>query len=145
MGNGKKRILIIDDDEGMRSLLEDFFEEEGYETESVENGAEALHKLDGENFDLIITDLRMPGLSGLDILPGLRRLQPEAFIVLYTAFGSEEVYRKAFAKGANACLEKSFYFKKLINLIERAASMPRPNLLRGAVPLEGPADKKERG
>jgi CheY-like chemotaxis protein len=117
MGNDKKRILVIEDDEEMRALLKDMIEEEGYRTASVNNGSEAFRKLAKESFDLIITDVRMPGLTGLDILPGIKRLQPEAPIIVITAFGSEEVQRKAFERGANAYLEKPIHFHKLRTLI----------------------------
>jgi len=71
MDHFKKRILIVEDDEEMRSLLKDFIEEEGYEADSVEKGTYAFRKLMADSFALIITDIRMPGFSGLDILPGL--------------------------------------------------------------------------
>jgi len=65
------RILIIEDDEEMRALLKDSLLEEGIEFDSVGNGSEAIRKLVEEPFDLVITDIRMPGLTGLDILPGI--------------------------------------------------------------------------
>jgi len=99
MNDGEKRILIVEDDEEMRSLLRDLIEEEGYKTDSVNNGSEAFRKLVKESFHLIITDIRMPGLTGLDILPGMRKLQPEASVIVITAFGSEAIQRKAFEKG----------------------------------------------
>lgn len=111
------KALIIEDDEGMRSLLEDFFKEEGFETDSVEEGTYALKKLLTESFVLIITDVRMPGFSGLDILPALRRLQPKTPIIVITAFGSEEVHQKALLRGANAYLEKPVHLIKLRTLI----------------------------
>jgi CheY-like chemotaxis protein len=92
-------------------------EEEGYKTASVNNGSEAFHRLAKESFDLIITDVRMPGLTGLDILPGIKRLQPKAPIIVITAFGSEEVQRKALERGADAYLEKPIHFPKLRTLI----------------------------
>jgi DNA-binding response OmpR family regulator len=113
--NGK--ILIIEDDDEMRALLRDVIEEEGYKIDSVNNGSEAFRKLVKETFDLIITDIRMPGLTGLDILPGMRKLQPEASIIVITAFGSEEIQRKAFERGANAYLEKPIHFQNLRTLI----------------------------
>ena len=70
-----------------------------------------------EPFDLIITDIRMPGLTGLDILPGLKKLQPEASIIVITAFGSEEVCHRALERGATAYLEKPIHFNKLRTLI----------------------------
>jgi len=119
---GKKRILIIEDDEEMRSLLKEFLDEEGYETDSVDNGSEAFHRLVGEVFDLVITDIRMPGLTGLDILPGVRKLQPEAPIIVMTAFGSDEVYHKVLERGATAYLEKPIHLDHLRNLIQKMVS-----------------------
>jgi DNA-binding response OmpR family regulator len=117
MGNDNKRILVIEDDEEMRALLRDMIEDEGYKTDSVNNGSEAFRKLAKESFDLIITDVRMPGLTGLDILPGIKKLQPDAPIIVITAFGSEEVQRKALERGANAYLEKPIHFRELRTLI----------------------------
>ena len=118
MINDKKRILIVEDDEEMRALLRDVIEEEGHKTDSVNNGSEAFRKLVKQSFDLIITDIRMPGLTGLDILPGMRKLHPEVPIIVITAFGSEEIQRKAIERGANAYLEKPIHFQKLTNLIQ---------------------------
>jgi DNA-binding response OmpR family regulator len=113
------RILIIEDDDEMRSLLEDFVEEEGYEADSVGKGTYAFRKLIAESFDLIITDIRMPGFSGLEILPELKRLQPEIPIIVITAFGSEEVYLKALSRGADAYLAKPVPLLQLTTLIHK--------------------------
>ena len=113
MDDHKKRILVIEDDEEMRSLLKDFIEEEGFQADTIDNGSEAFRILAKESFDLIVTDIRMPGLSGLDVLPGIKKLQPEAPVLVITAFGSGEVCRKALERGATAYLEKPIH---LINL-----------------------------
>jgi DNA-binding response OmpR family regulator len=112
------KALIIEDDEGMRSLLEDFFREEGFETDSVGEAAFALKKIVTNSFDLIITDVRMPDFSGLDILPELRRFQPKTPIIVITAFGSEEIHQKALLRGADAYLEKPVRLLKLRILIQ---------------------------
>jgi DNA-binding NtrC family response regulator len=117
MGHDKKRILVIEDDEEMRALLKDFFLEEGFETDSVSNGSEAFRILVKESFVLVITDIRMPGLTGLDILPGIRKLQPEVPIIVITAFGSEEIRDRAMARGATSYLEKPIHFHNLRTLI----------------------------
>jgi len=111
------RALIIEDDEEMRSLLKDFFVEEGFGTDSVSNGYDAFGVLVKKPFDLVITDIRMPGLTGLDILPRIKKIQPEVAIIVITAFGTEEVRRKAFERGANAYLEKPIHFQELRGLI----------------------------
>ena len=116
------RILIIEDDEEMRALLKDVLLEEGVKTESAENGSEAFRKLAKESFDLVITDIQMPGLTGLEILPGIRKLQPGALIIVMTAFGSEEVQRKSFDRGAAAYLEKPVHIDRLKTLIHEMAS-----------------------
>jgi DNA-binding response OmpR family regulator len=119
---GQMRILVIEDDEEMRSLLEDFIEGEGYGVESVEDGSEGFRKLARENFDLIITDNRMPGLNGLDILPGLKQIQPGIPIIAITAFGSEELHRRALERGADAYLEKPLQLDQLRTLIQEMVS-----------------------
>lgn len=113
------RILIIEDDEEMRALLKDFLVEEGVEADSAGNGSAAFRKLAKVSFDIVITDIRMPGLTGLDILPGIKKLQPEASIIVITAFGSEEVRRKSFNRGATAYLEKPVHINGLRTLIEK--------------------------
>ncbi len=116
------RIMIIEDDEEMRSLLKDFFEEEGFETDSVTNGADALKVLSRDPFDLVITDVRMPGLSGLDILPKVRGLKPETPIIVVTAYGSEEVRRKSLERGATSFLEKPIHLSTLKRLVREMVS-----------------------
>jgi DNA-binding response OmpR family regulator len=122
MGPGNKRILVIEDDREMRSLLKDYIEDAGYEVDSVEDGSEAFRKLARETFDLMITDIRMPGLSGLDILPGLKKLLPQAPIIVITAFGNEEVHHKVLERGANAYLEKPIHLEELRILIQKMIS-----------------------
>jgi DNA-binding response OmpR family regulator len=114
--------MIIEDDEAMRSLLEDFFEEEGFETDSASNGADALRILSNDHLDLIITDIRMPGLTGLDILPRLRRLKPETSIIVMTAYGSEDVRRRSLDRGATTYLEKPIHLSQLRTLIHEMVS-----------------------
>jgi len=127
MGNDKKRILVIEDDQEMRSLLKDFFEEEGFEIHSVSNGSEAFRILVRELFDLVITDIRMPGLTGLDIIPGIKKLQPNVLIIVITAFGSDEIRLRAMARGATAYLEKPLHFHELRTMIHEIISSKAKN------------------
>ena len=116
------RILIVEDDEEMRSLLEDFLKDEGYEADSANSGSEAFGKLAREPFDLVITDIRMPGLTGLDILSAVKKFQLEIPVIVITAFGGEEVYRRSMARGADGYLEKPIHFHKLRSLIQELVS-----------------------
>ncbi len=122
MKNGEKKILIIENDEAMRSLLTDFLVEEGFDTDSVSNGYDALRKLTDQSFDLIITDIQMPGLTGLDILPGIKRLHPDASVIVITAFGNDDLHRRSFEKGAAGYLEKPIPTHKLRTLIHEVVS-----------------------
>lgn len=135
MKNGEKKILIVEDDEAMRSLLKDILDAEGLVTEAVSNGSDALQKLIDQPFDLIITDIQMPGLTGLDILPGIRKLQPEAPVIVITAFGSDEVYRRSFEKGATGYLEKPIHIHKLRVLIHEMISS-REKMISGQTSSE---------
>ncbi len=114
----KKRILVIEDDAEMRRLLREFIQEAGYEAHSVENGSAAFVRTARERFDLILTDVRMPGLSGLEILPGLIKLQPQVPVIVITAFGSEEIHQRAIERGAQAYMEKPIYLEELKRLID---------------------------
>ena len=120
--NHMARILIIEDDEEMRSLLEDFLKDEGYEADSADNGSEAFGRLAQEPFDLVITDIRMPGLTGLDILSSVKKFQPKLPVIVITSFGGEEVYRRSMARGADGYLEKPIHFHKLRTLIHEMVS-----------------------
>jgi DNA-binding response OmpR family regulator len=117
MESNKKHVLLIEDDGEMRSLLADFLREEGYEADAVEKGVYALQKVLVERFDLIITDIRMPTFSGLDILPELKKHQPNTPVIVITAFGGEAVYLKALSRGADAYLEKPIQLRKLRTVI----------------------------
>ncbi len=118
MKDGEKKILIVEDDEAMRSLLKDILDAEGLATEAVSNGSDALQKLMDQPFDLIITDIQMPGLTGLDILPRIKKLQPRAPVIVITAFGSEKLRRRSIEKGATGYLEKPVHIHQLRTLIE---------------------------
>jgi DNA-binding NtrC family response regulator len=111
------RVLIVEDDAEMGSLLKDLIEEEGLEVESVADGLQAYQKMIQASFDLIITDLRMPGSTGLDILSVMQQRTPEIPVIVITAFGGETVRSKVMAKGAAAYLEKPILWRKLKTLV----------------------------
>ena len=101
-----KRILIVDDDGPMRSFLCTVLGEEGYRLEEARNGTEGLAMLSASDFDLVITDLRMPGLSGLDLVREGKKARPEALWVVITAFGSIGNAVEAMRSGASDYLTK---------------------------------------
>jgi len=122
-------ILVVDDDTEMRALLADFLSEDGYGVAKAANGAEALIRLRTEAFAAIVLDKNMPGLSGLDLLPGLRKICPATPVILITAFGDVETYVDAVEKGAFAYLFKPFRMEEMRKTLEQALAdraMPSP-------------------
>jgi len=124
--SGSPRILVVDDDAEMRALLLELLRHEGWDPDQAANGAEALIRLRSESFAVIILDKNMPGLSGLDLLPGLRKICPATPVILITAFGDVETYVDAVEKGAFAYLFKPFRMEELVQALRRAIASPRP-------------------
>jgi DNA-binding NtrC family response regulator len=121
-------ILIVDDDPEMRALLGEFLSQDGYSVEEAATGAEALIRLRTECFSAIVIDKNMPGLSGLDLLPGLRTICPETPVVLITAFGDAATYLEALEKGAYEYLFKPFRMEELLQVLRRALPSREPTL-----------------
>jgi DNA-binding response OmpR family regulator len=115
-------ILVIEDDLEMRSILEEFLKEEGFEVDSVGDGSAALSRVYQRIFDLVITDLWVGEVSGLSILPVLKKIRPRTPVIAITAFGSEEVRRRAMDRGADAYLEKPLQLEELRSLMDRMIS-----------------------
>jgi len=82
----KKKIMVVDDEEAIRVLYEEEFEEEGYEVISCINGDEALEMFDKEKPDLVILDIAMPGISGLEILSKIKEKSPKTPVIMSTAY-----------------------------------------------------------
>lgn len=113
-------VLVVDDDGEMRALLVDVLGQEGYRVGEAANGAEALIRLRTESFAAIVLDKNMPGLSGLDLLPGLRVVCPETPVILITAFGDVATYMEAMEKGAYEYVFKPFRMEELLRVLRRA-------------------------
>jgi DNA-binding NtrC family response regulator len=116
----KGEVLIVDDDREMRELLKELLEEEGYETESVPSGEVALQRLGRKPYDLLITDLRMDGLSGLALLQKARGINPKQTIILITAFGTVESAIDSMKEGAFDYIIKPFKAGQLLVVVQKA-------------------------
>ena len=113
-------VLAVDDDREMRGLLCDLLSEEGYDVTAAESGEEAARLLEIRPYDLVITDLRMSGLSGLDLLHRARELRPRQAVVLITAFGSVETAIGAMKAGAFDYVIKPFKSEALVIVVGKA-------------------------
>jgi DNA-binding NtrC family response regulator len=104
----KGRLLIVDDERGIVIALKGLFSKEGYEVETAESGEEALEKVKAAPFHVIITDLSMKGMSGLDLLRAVRQLDAECAVLMITAYGSQRIAVEAMKAGAEDYLPKPF-------------------------------------
>ena len=94
------RILIVDDDEVSCRLFAEVLEGEGHEVHQARSGEEALDRLRKESYDLLMADVRMPGITGLDVTRAMRQEQPSLPVIVMTAFGSIETAVEAIHEGA---------------------------------------------
>jgi two-component system response regulator FlrC len=100
------RILVVDDEEGVRSFLAESLEIDGHHVEEAANGQEALERLRSRSFDLVLTDLRMPGMDGLELLQKVLAEQPEVEFIVLTAHGNVENAVQAMKLGAFDYIQK---------------------------------------
>lgn len=114
------RILIVDDDPEMCRFLGQLFTDEGYEPESVHDGASALDRYRAKAFDLALTDLMMPRMKGTELVGKLREINPDAPILLITAFGTIESAVEAMRAGAFHYVTKPFRNEEILLHVRRA-------------------------
>jgi len=120
--DGRMRVLVVDDDAEMRALLAEVLSDEGYAVAEAPNGAQALIRLRREAFAAIVLDKNMPGLSGLDLLPGLRTICPETPVILITASGDVSTYMEAIEQGAFEYIFKPFRTEELLRVLQKGLS-----------------------
>ena len=113
------RILVVEDDEDMQENLRRILVGSGYEVRLARNGAEAVALLESQPFHLILTDLVMPAMGGLQLLTEIRRRERNLPVVLLTAFGDRHTYMKATEMGAVEFLTKPFRADFLLGLIQK--------------------------
>ena len=118
------RILIVDDDGSMRRALAEVLRRGGFEVTQATNGHEGLERLGQEGHDLVVSDLRMPGLGGLALLQDIRRRYRDLPVILITAYGTVGDAVEAMKLGAYDFLTKPFSPQDLLQLVRRALSGP---------------------
>ncbi len=119
---GRYTILLVDDEDTLRDNLAHVLRDEGFEVIACADGAAALRELKTSRVDALITDLRMPGISGMELIDHATRLAPNAVIVVITAFGEVETAVEVMKKGAQDYICKPIIFDELIFKIKRLLS-----------------------
>lgn len=116
----KISILIVDDEESVRDSLYNWFIEDGYRVECAENARKALTILESEPFDIILADIKMPGMDGLEMLRRIKALEKDAIVIVMTAFATVDTAVKALKDGAFDYVTKPFDPDDLSHLIRNA-------------------------
>ncbi|MDH5173656.1 MAG: response regulator [Elusimicrobiota bacterium] len=120
----KTNILIVDDEIDLLETLGDIFESKGYNVTMVEDGNKAIELLRKKYFDIILMDLKMPGISGVESFKEVKNLHPSAAIIMMTAGSVKEEIREAVGAGVDAVVDKPFNVKKLVATIESILERP---------------------
>ena len=120
-----ERLLIVDDEEGMRRLLNKVLTRAGYETVTVGSGAEALRQVAADRFDLVVTDIKMPEMDGLQLLRELKEYEPSLPIIVMTAYGTVESAVEALRAGAYDYIAKPFETDEIRLTVEKVLERER--------------------
>ena len=120
----KRRVLVIDDEPGMRETLDTVLSWEGYEVDTAECGEAAIEQAKSCEFDLAITDLRMPGMGGDEAITTLKRIRPNLAIIVVTGYASDEAAVRCTRKGALGIIRKPVEIDALLELVETAIGKP---------------------
>ncbi len=140
-----RQVLIADDEASIRHVLTLVLSESGYEVRAVADGAEALKELQARAYDVVISDVRMPGLDGMALLERALALHPELTFLVMSAYGSKEQALEAVTRGAWDFIEKPFRPEEIVFLLRKAEERQRlvreNRRLRGAPPPAGPLER----
>ena len=117
------KILVIDDDTSLRRVLEYNLEEQGYEVRTAADGEEGLELFAEQEPDLVITDLKMPGMGGFQVLSAVKERAPDTIVIVITAFGDVETAVKAMKLGAYDYVTKPFNRDELKLVVQKALEL----------------------
>ena len=113
-------ILVVDDLKGMRVTLGRILEDEGHNVVLAENGYQAIEAAKQTSFDLIFMDIKMPGINGVQTFREVKKINPQAAVIMMTAYSVEDLVREALEEGAYAVVYKPFDIENILSIIESA-------------------------
>lgn len=134
MTNNRLTILIVDDEPNMLHMLSTILEHDGFAASCASNAREALELADGESFDFILSDVRMPGMDGIQLLEELRNRNIDSIVILMSAYGTVDLAMEAMRKGAYDYISKPFKTDEVVLTLRKAAE--RERLRREVVSLK---------
>lgn len=120
------RILVVDDEKVIREFLRDFLSDQGYETDLATDGKEALDKIKRSNYDLVITDIKMPNADGIEVLRKVKRKNSNTGVIIITGYPSLETEKECKKFGAAGYLVKPFQISQIKLLVELNLKSKKP-------------------
>ncbi|MCK4764089.1 MAG: sigma-54-dependent Fis family transcriptional regulator [Candidatus Aminicenantes bacterium] len=142
MLQGNSRILVVDDDASVRDMLSIVLKRAGYDVVCAESGESALNTLKKESFELVISDIKMPGVSGIELLKKIKSIDAELPVIMITAFASANDAVEAMKLGAADYITKPFNIDELKLIIER--SLYRKSIEKENIELKSRLTEKEK-
>lgn len=127
----RKKVLVVDDQVGIRVLLVEVFSTEGYETYQASNGKAALQIVREKRPDLVLLDMKIPGMDGLEILKQIREFDPSIKVIMMTAYGELAMIRKATDLGALIHFTKPFDIDELRAAVNHELQHPKDRMKAG--------------
>jgi len=118
----RPQVLVVDDEPGLRAMLEWELSDRGMDVQAAKDGQEAAEMVEKRPFDIVVTDLTMPRTDGLMLLEGLKKTNPEIHVIIATGFGTVEIAVHAMQKGAFDFMLKPVDLEDLVSRIRKALS-----------------------
>lgn len=125
MEKHKGKILVVEDENSMREVLRILLEGENYEVITASDGLEGLSYIEKDIFDLVITDIKMPGANGFEVLKKVKNISPETIVIMITAFGTTEAAIEAMKLGAYDYINKPFKIDEIKLIVKKALEKKR--------------------
>src|SRR5665213_2267878 len=133
-----RKVLVVDDDPAVRKSIDRVLTGKGYAVITAENGEEAMRKLNEEKYDLVYTDIRMPGMSGLEVAEQVKAQRPWTPVVSITGYGTEAAEARAKAAGVSGFVHKPLSPEMIEDSARDALAVPTAQVLALPAPVEAP-------
>jgi len=114
-------VLIVDDDKELRETLREVLSDEAAEVEIASNGKEAIEELRKRSYDVVVTDIKMPEMDGIQLLDKIKKLSPQTYVIIITGYASLETAIEAIRKGAYDYITKPFHLEEIKIAIKRVS------------------------
>ncbi len=125
-GGERPRILVVDDEQAVRDLLSKTLTMADYDVDAADDGPSALEKMRAVEYDLLITDLKMPGMDGLSVIREARKVAPDLRVIIITGYSTEASAIEAINLGVSGYLTKPFRLPRILAAAARALGEPVP-------------------